>query len=244
MMAGCLGNTAAACAARWLPPRRTMRGGRPRSSASRPPAAPQATGGTDVLSKTTVGEDLHAWLKRRRTWPVPPGTARNLARTTRHGYEEPVKLSPEPHLGHLKQRDLKIRHVEAMDEATYHAIERENAEQLLHHAKVIELEQARDADCPAWARALLCVENHSNRYAEDRRPCLALPRFFLARPAGQSMDRFQLPASWLSGRRTLARTARPRPRRRVKAPPTEARTSYCVPQLDQRPEFVLPIMKP
>ncbi|MEV0438453.1 tyrosine-type recombinase/integrase [Streptomyces spectabilis] len=99
----------------------------------------QATGGADVTSKTTVGEDLHAWLKRKR----------NLARTTRHGYEEHIKLYLEPHLGHIKRRDLKLRHIEAM----YDAIERENAERLLHHAKVVELEQKRDAAHTAWVRA-------------------------------------------------------------------------------------------
>ncbi|WJV48859.1 site-specific integrase [Streptomyces flavofungini] len=99
----------------------------------------QATGGADVMSKTTVGEDLHAWLKRKR----------NLARTTRHGYEEHIKLYLEPHLGHIKRRDLKLRHIEAM----YDAIERENAERLLHHAKVVELELKRDAAHTAWVRA-------------------------------------------------------------------------------------------
>ncbi|MGK5692956.1 tyrosine-type recombinase/integrase [Streptomyces sp. URMC 128] len=35
----------------------------------------------------------------------------------------------------------------------YDAIERENAERLLHHAKVVELEEARDAAHGAWVRA-------------------------------------------------------------------------------------------
>ncbi|GAO08740.1 site-specific recombinase [Streptomyces lydicamycinicus] len=96
-------------------------------------------GGADVLSNTTVGEDLRTWLKRKRS----------LARTTRHGYEEHITLYLEPHLGHIKRRDLKLRHVEAM----YDAIERENAERLIHHAKVIELQEARDAAYTAWVRA-------------------------------------------------------------------------------------------
>ncbi|WP_405799639.1 hypothetical protein [Streptomyces sp. NBC_01506] len=37
----------------------------------------------------------------------------------------------------LSSRDLRLRHVEAM----YDAIERENAERLLHHAKVVELQR-------------------------------------------------------------------------------------------------------
>ncbi|MFE7129380.1 tyrosine-type recombinase/integrase [Streptomyces sp. NPDC057638] len=96
-------------------------------------------GGVDILSKATVGEDLHAWLKRKKA----------LARTTLHGYEDHVRLYLEPHLGHIKRRDLKLRHVEAM----YDAIERENAERLLHHARVIELQEARDAAHTAWVRA-------------------------------------------------------------------------------------------
>lgn len=38
--------------------------------------------GADVLSSTTVGEDLRRWLKRKKA----------LARTTRHGYEEHIHL--------------------------------------------------------------------------------------------------------------------------------------------------------
>jgi integrase len=96
-------------------------------------------GGTDVRSNATVKEDLHAWLKRKK----------GLARTTRHGYEEHVKLYLEPHLGHVKRRDLKLRHVEGM----YDAIERENAERLIHHAKIVELQEARDAAYTAWVHA-------------------------------------------------------------------------------------------
>ncbi|MEY2226883.1 tyrosine-type recombinase/integrase [Streptomyces sp. BF23-19] len=95
--------------------------------------------GTDVLSNATVGEDLTAWLKRKKS----------LARTTLHGYEEHVALYHLPHLGHVKRRDLKLRHIEAI----YAAIERENAERLIHHAKVVELTQARDTAHTTWVRA-------------------------------------------------------------------------------------------
>ncbi|MDH6499485.1 tyrosine-type recombinase/integrase [Streptomyces sp. SAI-149] len=99
----------------------------------------EAFGGTDVLSDATVGEDLRSWLKRKRS----------LARTTRHGYEEHIDLYLEPHLGHVKRRDLRLRHVEAM----YDAIERQNALRLIHHAQVVELQEARDAAYTAWVRA-------------------------------------------------------------------------------------------
>ncbi|MFJ3229884.1 tyrosine-type recombinase/integrase [Streptomyces sp. NPDC086787] len=95
--------------------------------------------GTDVLSNATVGEDLEAWLKRKKS----------LARTTAHGYEEHIRNYLLPHLGHIKRRDLKLRHVEAM----YDALERENAERLLHHARIVELEEARDAARTVWIRA-------------------------------------------------------------------------------------------
>ncbi|MEU9246479.1 site-specific integrase [Streptomyces sp. NPDC048385] len=99
----------------------------------------ETTNGTDVLSNATVKEDLDAWLKRKK----------RLARTTFHGYEEHVRLYLEPHLGHIKRRDLKLRHVEAM----YSAIERENAERLIHHGRIVELQEARDAAYTAWVRA-------------------------------------------------------------------------------------------
>ncbi|MEU9097099.1 tyrosine-type recombinase/integrase [Streptomyces sp. NPDC048361] len=118
------------------------RGGFPRKDAAKTKASEvyhDAVKGTDVLSNATVKEDLDAWLKRK--W--------SLARTTSHGYEEHVRLYLEPHLGHIKRRDLKLRHVEAM----YDAIERENAERLIHHARIVELQEARDAAHTAWVRA-------------------------------------------------------------------------------------------
>lgn len=121
---------------------RVRRGGFATKDAAQAKAAEvyrESVDGTDVLSNATVKEDLDAWLKRKRS----------LARTTFHGYEEHVRLYLEPHLGHIKRRDLKLRHVEAM----YGAIERENAERLIHHGRIVELQQARDAAYTAWVRA-------------------------------------------------------------------------------------------
>ncbi|MFD9792138.1 tyrosine-type recombinase/integrase [Streptomyces sp. NPDC059070] len=98
-----------------------------------------ADAGTDVLSKVTVGEDLQTWIKRKKA----------LARTTTHGYEEHIKLYLMPHLGHIKRRDLSLRHIETM----FNAIEKENAERLIHHARVTELQEARVAAHQAWVRA-------------------------------------------------------------------------------------------
>ncbi|MEV0000414.1 hypothetical protein [Streptomyces sp. NPDC050848] len=97
-----------------------------------------------MLSDAGVGEDLEAWLKRKKS----------LARTTTNGYEDHVRLYLQPHLGHIKRRDCKLRHVEAM----YNAIEKENAERLIHHARSVELQEARDAAHTAWVRASGNVE--------------------------------------------------------------------------------------
>ncbi|MFK0014830.1 tyrosine-type recombinase/integrase [Streptomyces sp. NPDC091027] len=99
----------------------------------------KAERGTDVLSSATVGDDLNAWLERKGS----------LARTTSHGYEGHVRIYLMPHLGHIKRKDLHARHIEAM----YAAIKKENAERLLHHGRVVELTQARDAAKEAWIRA-------------------------------------------------------------------------------------------
>ncbi|MFB7823471.1 tyrosine-type recombinase/integrase [Streptomyces hydrogenans] len=122
--------------------RRVRRGGFATKKAAERKAAElyrEAVKGTDILSDSTVGEDLDAWIERKK----------RLARTTAHGYEEHIRLYLKPHLGHIKRRDLKLRHVEAM----YAAIERENAERLLHHARIVELREARDAAHTAWVRA-------------------------------------------------------------------------------------------
>ncbi|THA38162.1 site-specific integrase [Streptomyces sp. A1547] len=99
----------------------------------------KAEGGTDILSSATVGDDLTAWVERKGS----------LARTTSHGYEGHIRLYLLPHLGHIKRKDLHARHIEAM----YAAIKKENAERLLHHGRVVELTEARDAAKEAWIRA-------------------------------------------------------------------------------------------
>ncbi|WP_406050872.1 site-specific integrase [Streptomyces virginiae] len=99
----------------------------------------KAEGGTDVLSSATVGDDLNAWVERKGS----------LARTTSHGYEGHIRLYLMPHLGHIKRKDLHARHIEAM----YAAIKKENAERLLHHGRVVELTEARDAAKEAWIHA-------------------------------------------------------------------------------------------
>lgn len=98
-----------------------------------------ATGGTDVLSDETCGAYFRRWIAAKKT----------LARTTRQGYQEHIDLYLEPHLGHVKRRDLRVIHLDRM----YDAIERDNHERVLHHLRVAELAEARDAAKRDWVRA-------------------------------------------------------------------------------------------
>jgi hypothetical protein len=99
----------------------------------------QADQGTDVLSNETMSEYLRRWIKAKKS----------IARTTRHGYEEHVNLYLDTHLGHIKRRDLRVTHLDHM----YDAIERENAQRVLHRLRVQELTEARNAAHAAWVRA-------------------------------------------------------------------------------------------
>lgn len=87
--------------------RRVRRGGFATKDAAKKKASElyrEAVKGTDILSDATVAEDLEAWIERKKS----------LARTTSHGYEGHIRLYLKPHLGHIKRRDLKLRHLEAM----------------------------------------------------------------------------------------------------------------------------------
>ena len=98
-----------------------------------------AAGGTDVQSNEKCADFFARWIKAKKA----------LARTTAHGYEGHIASYLAPHLGHIKRSELRVRHLTRM----YDAIEAENAERLLHHARVEELEQARDAAQTAWVQA-------------------------------------------------------------------------------------------
>lgn len=98
-----------------------------------------ASAGTDVLSKEKCGDFFLRWIKAKKS----------LARTTRHGYEEHINSYLLPHLGHIKRRDLKARHLDKM----YDAIEKENAERILHRLRIDQLQKERDAAHRAWVKA-------------------------------------------------------------------------------------------
>ncbi|MFJ5737250.1 tyrosine-type recombinase/integrase [Streptomyces microflavus] len=122
--------------------RRPKRGGFPTKEKAEEAAdklIKEAERGTDILSTETMGDYLRRWIETKKT----------LARTTRHGYEEHLENYLLPHLGHIKRRDIRVRHLEVM----YTAIERENAERVLHRLRIHELKEARDAAYTAWVRA-------------------------------------------------------------------------------------------
>ncbi|MFE7780579.1 tyrosine-type recombinase/integrase [Streptomyces nigrescens] len=98
-----------------------------------------ASAGTDVLSDERCGDFFLRWIKAKKS----------LARTTRHGYEKHVTNYLLPHLGHIKRRDLKVRHLDKM----YDAIQEENHKRVLHRLRVDLLQKDRDAAHRAWVKA-------------------------------------------------------------------------------------------
>ncbi|GAA1353760.1 tyrosine-type recombinase/integrase [Streptomyces beijiangensis] len=96
----------------------------------------EAMAGGDILSGETVEQYLTAWLERKRA----------LARTTAHGYEEHIDLYLVPHLGHIKRRDLRPRHIEAM----YDRIEEGNATVQANWLRLEELGKVRDNARARW----------------------------------------------------------------------------------------------
>ncbi|MFJ2202734.1 tyrosine-type recombinase/integrase [Streptomyces violaceusniger] len=110
-----------------------------------------ATAGTDVLSDETCGDFFLRWIKAKKS----------LARTTRHGYEEHINLYLLPHLGHVKRRDLKVRHLDKM----YDAIEKENSARILHRLRVDQLQKDRDDAHQAWVRTAGYAKRQKRRTA-------------------------------------------------------------------------------
>ncbi len=104
-----------------------------------------------MLSDETCGDFFLRWIKAKKS----------LARTTRHGYEEHINNYLLPHLGHIKRRDLKVRHLDKM----YDAIEKENAERILHRLRVDQLQKDRDAAHQAWVKTAGYAKREERRAA-------------------------------------------------------------------------------
>lgn len=102
-------------------------------------ALKDAQAGVDIRSNETCGELFGRWIKAKKS----------LARTTRHGYQEHLDNYLVPHLGHIKCRDLAVRHLDRM----YDAIEKENAERVLHQLRVDQLKKERDDAHRLWVKA-------------------------------------------------------------------------------------------
>ncbi|MFE0255149.1 tyrosine-type recombinase/integrase [Streptomyces sp. NPDC059010] len=107
--------------------------------------------GTDVLSHEKCADYFLRWIKAKKS----------LARTTRHGYEEHLNNYLLPHLGHIKRRDLKVRHLDLM----YDAIDKENAERILHRLRVDQLQKDRDDAHQAWVKKAGYAKREERRAA-------------------------------------------------------------------------------
>lgn len=101
-----------------------------------------AQAGVDVLSDETVGEYLRRWLDNQ------PG----LKATTKNSYEDFLRLYFTPHLGHIKLRELRPRHIEEMFAAIQDQNEVKNknqeAAQLAREAEQKARTAWRDATAP------------------------------------------------------------------------------------------------
>ncbi|MEU1307901.1 tyrosine-type recombinase/integrase [Streptomyces cinnamoneus] len=118
----------------------------------------EADQGVDVLSNETVAEFLTRWLKSKRS----------LARTTANGYQDHIDLYLIPHLGRYRLRDLRTHHIDAM----FDAIQKENAERLLHHARVEEAKHECAAKKQSWQTCMLNTRPGSEVRQKARRAFL------------------------------------------------------------------------
>ncbi|MBK3624778.1 site-specific integrase [Streptomyces sp. MBT49] len=99
-----------------------------------------AQSGINVLTNETVEEYLRRWHKKK---------AADLARTTHHEYGRDIDLYFVPHLGHLKIRDLRAKHIQNM----YDWILEENLRRREQREKADQLKLAMEAAQTAWRQA-------------------------------------------------------------------------------------------
>ncbi|WP_187645670.1 site-specific integrase [Streptomyces sp. TRM49041] len=99
----------------------------------------QAQGGIDVLSDETVEQFLRRWIEKKV----------NLKRSTRKGYQDHIDRVFVPHLGHLKMRDLRTRHIQEMFEQIW----RDNETHAANRATAAAAEAEVDAAHTAWKAA-------------------------------------------------------------------------------------------
>ncbi|MEU3783459.1 tyrosine-type recombinase/integrase [Streptomyces sp900129855] len=99
-----------------------------------------AHAGVDVLSDETVEQYLQRWLEAKQS----------TKRSTNHSYTDYVHRIFVPHLGHIKLRDLRTRHIEDM----YAAIRAENEQRLKNQEEAATACTATQAAHKAWKDAL------------------------------------------------------------------------------------------
>nr|WSZ96867.1 site-specific integrase [Streptomyces sp. NBC_00857] len=125
-----------------------------------------AQAGVDVLSDETVGEYLRRWLDNQH----------GLKATTKHGYEDYLRLYFTPYLGHIKIRELRPRHIEEM----FTAIQAEN---LVREKNQEDAQLAREAEKKAhtaWRDTIAPrdpkLRKTWNEAKDALKAALALPR--------------------------------------------------------------------
>ncbi|MBC9717873.1 site-specific integrase [Streptomyces sp. TRM66268-LWL] len=98
-----------------------------------------ARAGVEVLSDETVGEYLRRWLTGKQ----------RIKKSTSHSYEDYLRLYFVPHLGHIKLRDLRTRHIEVM----FTEIRKENEQRLADQEAADRARVAEHAAHKAWRDA-------------------------------------------------------------------------------------------
>jgi integrase len=95
--------------------------------------------GINVVSDETVATFLARWIEAKKA----------LKDTTSHGYQEHIDLYLVPHLGHLKVRDLRLHHIEAM----FTAIEEETNKRVADRIQADSLGELERSAHAVWKAA-------------------------------------------------------------------------------------------
>ncbi|WP_406354164.1 tyrosine-type recombinase/integrase [Streptomyces sp. NBC_00658] len=98
-----------------------------------------AQAGVDVLSDETMSQYLRRWLDGKQ----------RIKRSTRHSYEDYLRLYFVPQLGHIKLRDLRTRHIEDM----FTAIRTENETRLANQTAAVLARAAERTAHKTWRDA-------------------------------------------------------------------------------------------
>ncbi|WP_424217049.1 tyrosine-type recombinase/integrase (plasmid) [Streptomyces sp. BI20] len=148
----------------------------------------EAHQGVDVQNRESVGDYLNRWLAIRV----------DLKRSTRADYRDFLDRWFLPLLGHLKLRDLRTRHIQAMFEAVW-------AENKVRESNARKLEEAQRVQAEAgeaWRAAPTALRSETRAVWEAARASTATARQLDRRPAGPGTQKRMLDA--LSGALRMA----------------------------------------